>query len=107
MAPREARDYVLAALEPVGVRARAMFGGHGLYLGDTFFGLVSSEGRVYFRTDDLSRPDYVSRGMGPFQPARRPVGPKTIARNFEVPPDVLADAETLAEWALRAARARR
>jgi hypothetical protein len=45
--------------------------------------------------------------MGPFQPARRPVGPKTIARNFEVPPDVLADADMLAEWALRAARARR
>ena len=84
-----------------------MFGGFGLYLGDVFFGLVSTEGIIYFRTDELSRPDYVSRGMAPFQPARRPVGPKTMARNFEVPPAILADPSALTDWALRAARARR
>ena len=96
---------LMESLEPLGVRARAMFGGYGLYLGDKFFGLVSAEGEVFFRTDELSRPDYVSRGMLPFQPNNRPVGPKTVARNFQVPAEVLADAELLTEWALRAARA--
>ena len=105
MSATASRDHLVSALEPLGVRARAMFGGYGLYLGDRFFGLVSSEGRVYFRTDELSRPDYLARGMQPFQPANRTAGPKTMARNFEVPLDVLADAEVLIEWALRAARA--
>ncbi len=81
-----------------------MFGGHGLYLGDKLFGLISGE-HVYFRTDAESRPEYVSRGMPPFQPNNRPVGPKTVARNFQVPDEVLANSELLVEWALRAARA--
>jgi DNA transformation protein len=93
---------LLGALAPLGVRARAMFGGHGLYLGDRFFGLVN-DGCVFFRTDDLSRADYSSRGMQPFQPNRRPIGPRTVPRNFQVPPEILADSELLAEWALRAA----
>lgn len=84
-----------------------MFGGYGLYMEDAFFGLVSSEGEVYFRTDDASRPDYESRGMGPFQPNNRPVGPKTMPKNFKVPPEVLSDAPLLREWAERAARAGR
>ena len=96
---------LLAVIEPLGGRARPMFGGYGLYLGDEFFGIVN-DGRVFFRTDELSRPDYVSRGMPPFQPNNRPVGPKTVARNFEVPAEVLGDPELLAEWALRAARVR-
>lgn len=98
------RDHLLASLAPLGVRARAMFGGHGLYLGDKFFGLIY-DGRVFFRTDDLSRPDYVSRGMPPFQPNNRPVGPKTVARNFQVPEDILANPDQLMRWALRATEA--
>lgn len=97
-------DDLLLALEPVGVRARAMFGGYGLYLGDKFFGIVN-DGRVFFRTDEVSRAEYVTRGMPPFQPNNRPVGPKTVARNFQVPDEVLADSEMLVEWALRAAEA--
>ena len=97
-------DSVLLALAPLGVRARPMFGGHGLYLGDKFFGLIN-DGRVFFRTDETSRPDYVSRGMLPFQPRHRPVGPKTVARNFQVPDDILNDPDQLMAWALRAARA--
>lgn len=88
----------------MGVWSRAMFGGHGLYAGDKFFGLVN-HGRVYFRTDEESRPDYVSRGMPPFQPNNRPIGPKTSAHNFEVPPEVLADPETVLAWAVRATQA--
>jgi DNA transformation protein len=94
---------LLGAPSPLGVRARGMFGGHGLYLGDKFFGLVY-DGHVYFRTDEFSRPDYTSRGMPPFQPNNRPIGPRTVPRNFQVPPDVLADSELLAEWALRASQ---
>ena len=105
MADEALRDRLLADLAPLGVRSHAMFGGHGLYLGEKFFGVVSG-GRVYFRTDEDSREDYVRRGMPPLESKRRPRGPKTVDRNFEVPPEVLGDASLLVEWAIRAAQAK-
>jgi DNA transformation protein len=101
-----ARDALLGDLAPLPVRARAMFGGYGLYLEDRFFGLIA-DGVVYFRADDQTRPLYEARGMAAFQPNNRPQGPKTVPRNFSVPPDVLHHAGTLREWATRAASARR
>ncbi len=84
-----------------------MFGGRGLYLDGTFFGVIFN-GKLYFRTDDESRPEYVARGMPALQPPpHRPRGPKTVDRNFEVPPEVLADGRMLKEWALPAACAKR
>jgi DNA transformation protein len=89
------KDYVLDQLGPLGaVRARAMFGGHGLYRGNEFFGILH-QGRLYFRTDVRTRPDYIARGMSPFQPNSR----QTLASYYEVPADVLDDADLLAIWA--------
>jgi DNA transformation protein len=101
---REILDHVLAGLLPLGVRSRAMFGGHGLYAGHKFFGLVN-DGRLYFRTDDASRPAYLARGMQPFQPNRRPIGPRTVPRNYQVPPEIISDPEALLAWAIRATQA--
>jgi DNA transformation protein len=95
--------FVLEQLRPLPVRARAMFGGRGLYLEGKFFGIVT-EGRLYLRTDEESRADYLARGMQPLQPRHRPRGPRTVDRNVEVPSEVLTDADLLREWALRAAR---
>ena len=89
------KDYVLDQLQTLGtVRARAMFGGHGLYRGQAFFGILH-QGRLYFRTDDHTRPDYCARGMQPFQPNAR----QTLASYYEVPADVLDDPDLLAVWA--------
>jgi DNA transformation protein and related proteins len=96
-------DFVLERLSPLPVQVRAMFGGRGLYPEGKFFGIVT-DGRLYLRTDDASRADLLVRGMRALQPRHRPRGPKTVDRNFEVPPDVLADADRLRAWALRAAR---
>jgi DNA transformation protein and related proteins len=104
VADEELRDLLLDALAPLGVRSRAMFGGHGLYLGDKFFGMIT-DGAVYFRTGDESREEYRARGMAALQPKNRVRGPRTVDRNFEVPPEVLEDQALLVEWALRAAQA--
>jgi len=89
------KDYVLDQLEMLGaVRARVMFGGHGLYRGQAFFGILH-QGRLYFRTDARTRPDYIARGMSPFRPNPR----QTLVSYYEVPADVLDDAENLAVWA--------
>jgi DNA transformation protein len=98
------RDLVVAALDDLPVTSRLMFGGYGLYLGGAFFGVIS-DGKLYFRTDAASRGEYIERGMPALQPKYRPRGPKTVDRNFQVPPDVLGDAALLCAWAVRAAQA--
>ena len=89
------KDYVLDQLTTLGtVRAHNMFGGHGLYRGPEFFGIVH-QGRLYFRTDARTRLDYIARGMSPFQPNPR----QTLVSYYEVPAEVLDDTEILAGWA--------
>jgi DNA transformation protein len=92
--PDSFKDYVLDQLGVLGVTARAMFGGYGLYRGAQFFGILH-QGRLYFRTDAASRAAYTERGMQPFRPNPR----QTLATYFEVPADVLEEGEALAEWA--------
>lgn len=95
-------DFVLDQLSELGgVRARAMFGGHGLYADDVFFGIVSA-GRLYFKTDDESRDDYRALGMSPFRPTEK----QTLRTYYEVPVSVLEDDEELVRWAVRACAAR-
>jgi len=98
------RDELLERVAPLPVTARAMFGGYGLYLEGTYFGLIA-DGHLYFRTNEETRPEYVRRGMAAFQPASRPRGPRTVGKNFEVPAEVRASTRRLRTWALRAAQA--
>lgn len=95
-------EYVLEQLEGArGLKTRAMFGGHGLYMGESFFGIVH-KGSIYFRTDEASRPAYIKAGSRPFNPK----GKIELHRYYEVPADVLEDAEELLDWARRATRTR-
>ena len=94
------RDFVLDQLSALpGLRAKAMFGGHGLYSGDDFFGILF-EGRLYFKADAASRAAYVKRGMGPFTYEQH--GREMTMSYFEVPPEVLEDRRELFDWAARA-----
>jgi TfoX/Sxy family transcriptional regulator of competence genes len=63
-------------------------------------------GKVYFRTDAASRPDYLARGSVALQPKDRPRGPRTVDRNFLVPAEVLAEPDLLRQWAQRSAAVR-
>ena len=59
-------DGVLGGLLPLGpVRARAMFGGWGLCLDDTMFGLIARE-RLYFKVDAESQPRFAAAGAEAF-----------------------------------------
>lgn len=83
------------------IRARAMFGGYGLYQGERFFGILMA-GRLYFKTDDQTRMEYLRRGMAPFtyEKARQ-----TLAISYyEVPADIFEDREELLTWATQAIR---
>jgi DNA transformation protein and related proteins len=93
--------WILDQLSGLGeITVRPMFGGHGIYWRDVIFGIVFG-GRLYFKVDDQSKGGYVSRGMPPLRPNERQI----LKSYFEVPPEILDDAEALLSWAREAIRA--
>ncbi len=94
-------DRILDPMVALGeVRSRPMFGGHGLYWRGVIFGLLF-RGRLYLKVDERSRPDFEAREMGTVRPDER----QTLKSYHEVPPEVLADPESLLSWAREAIRA--
>ena len=92
-------SYVLEQLAGLdGLGCRAMFGGHGLYLGRAFFGIVY-DGRLYFKTRPDTVADYLARGMEPFRPNDKHV----LRTYYEVPADILESREHVCAWAAAAA----
>jgi len=103
---REWEQYVLEQLADVGrVRARRMFGGVGLYVEQTFFGLIAgAAGDLFLKVDEGNRGDFEAAGTGPF----RPFADQAYAMSYwQVPPDVLEDSDELAAWARKAIAAAR
>lgn len=80
------------------VRARAMFGGVGIYAGEFFFALIDDD-TLYLKVDESNRPDFEAVGMGPF----RPYGEGgEVMQYYQVPAHLLEDAEDLRPWAEKA-----
>lgn len=94
------KDFVLDQLSALpDLRARAMFGAHGLYQGEHFFGILD-EGRLFFKTDAQSQEEYLRRGMEPFTYESKG---RTVTMSFhEVPTEVLENPVELVAWARQA-----
>lgn len=94
-------DYVLDQFSSWGeVSARRMFGGAGLYCDGVMFGLIADD-VAYLKVDDSNREDFEKAGSSAFNPF--PEKNKTyIMPYYEIPADVLEDAEQLGKWADRA-----
>jgi DNA transformation protein and related proteins len=94
------KDYALDQLAGMpALKCRGMFGGFGLYAGEKFFGIVF-QGRLYFKTSADTRASYESRGMKHFSPSAK----QQLTSYFEVPADVVEDANELTRWAEEAIR---
>jgi DNA transformation protein len=98
-------DYLQYVLEQLArlprVTSRRMFGGIGLYSDGVFFGIVAND-TVFFKVDDSTREGYVSRGCEPFRPYKD--RPEVSMNYFQVPADVLEDADELVPWGRAAVR---
>lgn len=90
-------DRILRRFMPLGdVRARAMFGGAGIYRDALMFGLISSKGALYLRSDDGNRATMETAGAAPFRPfTDRPMR----MPYHSVPAAVFDDADMLIAWA--------
>lgn len=82
-----------------GVTWRRMFGGWGFYSAGLFFAAIMDD-RLYFKTDEAGRDTFRQRGSGPFT-----YEGGALHSLWEVPADVLEDADELAKWAARAVAA--
>ncbi len=101
-------DGVLGRLLPLGpVRARAMFGGWGLFLDDAMFGLIAGE-RLYFKVDAETERRFAAASAEAFTYLRQG---KRIAMSYRAAPletgALLPWAELGLEAARRALRKRR
>ncbi len=91
------RDHIEDLLAPLGdVRIRAMFGGHGVYVGDLMFGLIA-EGALYFKTDAVNVARFVDASLGPF--VYHSSRGDTAMSYRRAPDEGLDDGEILRDWA--------
>ena len=83
------------------VTSRRMFGAVGLYSSGVFFGIVDND-TLFFKVDDSTRESYTSHGSVAFRPYKN--RPEVSMSYFQVPVDILEDADELVAWARAAVR---
>ena len=93
-------EHCLELLAPLGVvRARRMFGGHGLYCDELFFALIAAD-RLYLKVDDESRPAFVAAGCEPFVYDAKS---KALAMGYwSAPADAMESPALMQPWAQQA-----
>lgn len=93
-------------LECAGVfKARAMFGGHGLYLDGVFFAILD-DGALYFKTSQETRSSFDAENMPSFTYQTK-TGMQALATYRRVPERLFDETDELAAWARDAVRAAR
>lgn len=88
----------LAGFGPVTIKR--MFGGAGLYRDGLIFALIADE-VVYFKADDITRPDFEAEKLGPFVYGTKN-GKNTIMSYWRAPERCMDDPSEMVEWARKA-----
>jgi len=95
-------QYVVEQLDRLPqVTSRRMFGAIGLYSGGVFFGIVDND-TLFFKVDDSTRESYIAHGSVAFRPYKD--RPEVSMSYFQVPVEILEDADELMAWARAAVR---
>lgn len=112
-APSELQLHALELLSTLGpTRARRMFGGAGLYIGEHFVALIAGE-VLYLKADATAQPAFQAAGSQPFTYATRD-GRRAVLGYWSAPEAAMESPAQMRPWAalaldsaLRAAAARR
>lgn len=93
-------EFVVEMLQLFGaVTAKKMFGGYGLYKDGIMFALIADDA-LYFKADDVSRSDFIDKGLKPFIYTKN--GTQYKMSYYGAPDDVFEDIEVMADWAEKA-----
>ncbi|MEP7180944.1 MAG: TfoX/Sxy family protein [Betaproteobacteria bacterium] len=77
-------------------RARAMFGGHGLYADGIIVGILIDD-VVYLKTDDGNRAEFVARDLEPFVYRMRHGDAITMSYH-RAPDEAMESPDAMADW---------
>jgi DNA transformation protein len=90
-------ELVLELIAPLGASSsRAMFGGHGIYVGSQMIAIVVDD-TLYFKADEESRKQFDERGLEPFTYSAKG---KTYAMSyFRAPDETLESPHEMQPWA--------
>ncbi len=97
---KEFVSYVVDLMQSVGpVSAKAMFGGHGVYLEGLMFALIA-DNTLYLKVDKELESEFEGMGLGAFTYNKR--GKEFKMSYFQAPEDALEDSEVMNLWACKA-----
>ncbi len=98
MAHDELANHCLELLQPLGsVRARRMFGGHGLYVDDLFIALIAYD-RLFLKADDATRAAFEAAGCEPF--VYDGAGSRQVSVSYwSVPAEAMESPAQMQPWA--------
>ncbi len=90
-------DHSLELLAPLGaVRARRMFGGHGLYIDELFVAIIAFD-RLYLKADEATRARFVAAGCEPFVYDGK--GKSVTMGYWTVPAEAMESPQLMQPWA--------
>jgi len=93
---------LFAGFGPVAVKR--MFGGAGIYAGETMFAIVI-DGVIYLKTDEDSLPAFEAEGLAPFSYEAKKK--RVVTSYWRIPDRLYDDPEELAQWSKQATAAAR
>ncbi len=92
-------SYLMELLAPFGaVRARRMFGGHGIFREELMFGIVADE-TLFLKADDKNRADFEARGLERFVYYKK--GKPMYLSYYQAPEEALDNSGDMLAWAGR------
>jgi DNA transformation protein len=90
-------DHCLELLAPLGaVRARRMFGGHGLYIDELFVAIIAFD-RLYLKADATTRERFAAAGCEPFVYDAK--GKSVTLGYWTVPAEAMESPQLMQPWA--------
>ena len=90
-------SYVMELLAPFGaVRARRMFGGHGIFREELMFGIIADE-TLFLKADDENRADFEARGLERFVYYKK--GKPMYLSHYQAPEETLDNSGDMLAWA--------
>lgn len=93
-------DHCRELLAPLGaVRARRMFGGHGLTIDDLFIALIAFD-RLYLKVDDATREHFEAAGGEPF--VYEAAGRRVSLGYYTAPAEAMESPALMQPWARHA-----
>ena len=93
-------SYVVELMQSIGpVRAKGMFGGHGIFLEGLMFGLVA-DSVLYFKVDKDTENEFKTKGLEAFSYNKK--GKEIKMSYYEAPEEALENDEEMKCWATKA-----